>query len=176
MKKITLKIINNIAKKQNSSVIEVFSVFFANIVAGNNDFEKVALKIFDLKKIEKKEILKDFFEYLKNDIARDKEEFSKNLCVFASDFKESAINLGAFFAIFLPQDVIFSKDAQKIRDSLSVYPDEVKDTIIKALEFLSMLLVEELEDNVKCEIFKNIVDIMIVLGEVVKIMKNGELK
>jgi len=76
----------------------------------------------------------------------------------------------------LPQDVIFSKDAQKIRDSLSVYPDEVKDTIIKALEFLSMLLVEELEDNVKCEIFKNIVDIMIVLGEVVKIMKNGELK
>ena len=51
-----LKIIDKIAKKHNSDIFEVFAVFLANLMSGNDDFEKVALKIFDLKKLDKKEI------------------------------------------------------------------------------------------------------------------------
>jgi len=170
MKKITLKIIDTIAKNHNSDVIEVFSVFLANIAAGNIDFENVASKIFDLQKVENREILEDFFEYLKEDVIKEKDEFAKNLSSFATDFQKEATALASFFVIFLPQDVIFSKDALKIKQSLQNYPDEIRDTIIKALEFLSMLLVKDLEKKVKQDILKNILEMMIILKEVVKLI------
>lgn len=175
MNLITLKILNHIAKKQNSDIIEVFSVFLANIVSKNLDFEKVALKIFDLNKLNDNEIgvLNDFFEYLQNDIINDK-GFKEKLSLFVKDYKKAATNLTSFFVIFLPKDVIFSKNPEKIKNSLSIYPKEIKETIINALEFLSMLTTD-IEEDLKKEIFKNIVEIMVILSEIMKVLgENNE--
>jgi len=166
MKLIILKIIDKIAKKYNSNIIEVFSVFYANIVLGNS-FENVLSKNFNIKDLNKNEIeiLKDFFDFLKNDSISEIEEFKKNLCKLVDDFKIASTNLVSFFLIFLPKDAIFSKDSQKIRNSLN-YSEEINDAIIKALEFLSMLLID-IDRKTKCEIFKNIIDIILILGQIV---------
>jgi hypothetical protein len=177
MNLITLKILNHISKKQNSDIIEVFSVFLANITARYEDFEKVALKIFDLNELDDKEIdlLKDFFDYLKENVVNDK-DFKEKLSFFVEDYKSSANELASFFVIFLPRDVIFNRDAKKIKNSLSIYPKEIKETIIKALEFLS-LLTTDIDDNTKKEIFKNIVEIMVILSEIMKVLGvNNEFK
>ncbi|GAX88202.1 conserved hypothetical protein [Lebetimonas natsushimae] len=170
MNQITLKILNHIAKKQNSDIIEVFSVFLANITSGNEDFEKVALKIFDLNKLNDKEInlLKDFFDYLREDVDNDK-NFKEKLCLFVEDYKKTATDLASFFVIFLPKDVIFSKNPEKIKDSLSIYPKEIKEAIIKAIEFLS-LLTTDIDNNTKKEIFQNIIEIMIILSGIMKVL------
>jgi hypothetical protein len=169
MNLITFKIINHISKKQNSDIVEVFSVFLANITVRNCDFEKVALKIFDLKKLTDTEIalLNDFFNFLDKDLLLEKKRFKKNLVKFIDDYKKAASLLASFFAIFLPMDAIISKNPENIRKSLSVYPEEIKESIIKALEFLSMLTTD-IDEGIKKEIAQNIIEIMIILSSVMK--------
>jgi len=167
MRKITLKIIDKIAKENNTNIIELFIIFFSNIVTKDKSYEEIIKEL----NLEDNEILRDFFDYLQKDVFNEKEKFIENLSFFVDDYKKSALYLASFFTLFLPEDVIFSKDVNKIKKSLENYPNEIKEAILKALEFLSMMLVN-LDDDIKCEIFKNVLNIIIILGGLMKIMDN----
>jgi hypothetical protein len=165
-----LKIIDKIAKKHNSDIFEVFAVFLANLMSGNDDFEKVALKIFDLKKLDKKEIeiLKSFFEMLKNEEFDDK--FVENLASLRSDYKTEALKLAMFFMPLLPREAIESANPEIIKKSLKKYPQEIEEVIIKALESLSMLNIDELDEKYKNEILKNVIEMEIILYKIIKLL------
>ena len=167
MRKITLKIIDKIAKKNGTNIIELFIIFFSNIVTKDKSYEEIIREL----NLKDNEFLRDFFDYLSKDIFNEKENFVENLCFFVDNYKKAAISLASFFTIFLSEDVIFSKDVNKIKKNLNNYPAEIKESILKALEFLSMMLVE-LDDDIRCEIFKNVLNIIIILGGLVKIMDN----
>jgi len=170
MKKIVLKIIDEIAKKHGSDIIELFSVFLANIVSGNDDFEKVALKVLDLNKLNDKEIeiLRDFFDSLKDSeyLIAHKEEIIKNLSSFFNE--KSAQNLALFFTPFISKEALFSQDAEKIRKDLGRYPKEIQEAIVKSLEMLS--LYQKVEDE---EILKEVLNTIIILNGVMKFFGGG---
>lgn len=164
MKKITFKIIQKIAKKNNTGISEIFSVFMAGI-ALKRDFE-VLVKSYDLDEKEK-EILRDFFEYLKNDLINEKEEFIKNFIEIA-DMKKVFKNLALFFAVFIPEDILESKNADKIKDYLQKYPLEIKEAIIKSLEMLSLAetnIDEELKIDILKEVLNTIILLTFIIGE-----------
>ena len=164
MKKITFKIIQKIAKKNNTDISEIFSVFMAGI-ALKRDFE-VLVKSYDLDEKEK-EILRDFFEYLKNDLINEKEEFIKNFIEIA-DMKKVFKNLALFFAVFIPEDILESKNADKIKDYLQKYPLEIKEAIIKSLEMLSLAetnIDEELKIDILKEVLNTIILLTFIIGE-----------
>jgi len=166
MKKILLKIVDDIAKKHNSSLVEVLSIFLANIVSGNRDFKNVASKIFDLKKLNKNEIqaLKIFFDLLnEEDCVFDSKESIENISEFFDE--NSAKHLALFFTPFLSKEAILNKDPQKIRKDLEKYPKEIKEAILKSLEMLS---VSEKIDNE--EILKEVLKIICVLSNVFRII------
>ena len=164
MKKITFKIIQKIAKKNNTDISEIFSVFMAGI-ALKRDFE-VLVKSYDLDEKEK-EILRDFYEYLKNDLINEKEEFIKNFIEIA-DMKKVFKNLALFFAVFIPEDILESKNADKIKDYLQKYPLEIKEAIIKSLEMLSLAetnIDEELKIDILKEVLNTIILLTFIIGE-----------
>ena len=158
MKKITLKIIEKIAKKHNTDISEFFSVFMAGITL-KRDFD-VLIKNYDLDEKEK-EILKDFFNFLKNDLINEKEEFIKNF-IEVVDLKSVFKNLALFFAVFIPENVLESKDAKKIKESLKIYPAEIQEAIIKALEMLS-LADTDIDKELKLQILREVINTIILL-------------
>ncbi|MEO1923901.1 MAG: hypothetical protein ABGX25_05240 [Nautiliaceae bacterium] len=162
--------IDEIARKQNSNLLEVFIVFYANIASGNVDFEKVALKIFDLNKLSKEDIekLKEFFNFLIDNILDKKDEFIKKVIKLIDDPVEAAKTIGMFFTIFLPKEVIFSKDPEKIKKALNIYPDEIKDSVIKALEMLSIIKLGVKESY---EILKEVLNTVIILGMIMRLLE-----
>ena len=165
MKKIVLKIVDSVAKRHGSELIEVFSVFLAHIVSNNTEFETVASNLFDLNSLDanEKTILNDFFESLKNgeELIHTKEETIKNLSYFFNE--RSADELALFFAPFISKDALISQNPDKIRADLAKYPEEIKEAIIKSLEMLSV--VKKVYDE---EILKEVVNTMIILNVVMK--------
>ena len=158
MKKITLKIIENIAKKHNSDISEFFSVFMGGI-ALKRDFE-VLVKSYGLEEKEK-EILRDFFEYLKNDLMNEKDEFIKNF-IKVVDLNGVFKNLALFFSVFIPEKVLESKDAKNIKESLKIYPAEIQEAIIKVLEMMSVANTD-IEGELKIKILKEVINTIILL-------------
>ena len=163
MKKIVLKIIQKIAQKNNTDISEIFAVFMS-IIATNGNIDDV-LKKYNLNKKEE-DILKEFFKYLKNDLIYEKEEFIKKF-VDITDLEKSFKNLALFFTIFISYDILFSKDPQKIKESLKIYPEEIKETIIKSLEMLS-LADTKIEKKFKINILKEILNTIIILTFIVR--------
>jgi len=115
--------------------------------------------------------LRDFIVILARKVAKeDISEFDKELVDIVENEKfdqieveftnpdEDANTLALFFTPFIDKDALFSKDAQKIRESLSIYPDEIKEAIIKSLEMLSMVKLLKYEDKIKIlsEVFNTI--------------------
>ena len=158
VKKITLKIIEKTAKKNNTDISEFFAVFMAGI-ALKRDFD-VLIKSYDLDEKEK-EILKDFFNFLKNDLINEKDEFIKNF-IEVVDLKSVFKNSALFFAVFIPENILESKNADKIRNSLKNYPIEIQEAIIKSLEMLS-LANTDIDKELKLQILREVINTIILL-------------
>jgi len=158
MKKITLKIIQKIANKNNTDISEFFALFMAAI-ATNEEFEKI-LKNYELDKKEK-EILRDFFEYLKD---CDKNEFIKNF-IEVTYLNKTFKNLALFFTVFIPENILLSKNPKKIKDSLKIYPLEIQEAIIKSLEMLSLADMN-IEKEIKLKILKEVINTIILLTHI----------
>lgn len=174
MKKIILKIIDEIAKKHDSTLIDTFVVFLTNIVSGNEDFESVAKKIYELDKLSssEKEILKDFFDSLKDGeyLIENKEEIIKNFSLFFT--QKTPDELALFFTPFISQEALISKDAQKIKKDLSKYPNEIKEAILKSLEMLSIS--KKISPNE--EILKEVLNTIIILNVIMKLVGGENVK
>ena len=168
--KTLLKIIDKIAKKQGSDIFEVFAVYLANLTSWYDKFEKITSTIFDLNELNEKEIeaLKNFFEMLKNEDLH--EDFVEDMSKFIEDEKEVAKKLAMYFVTFLPPDALESQDAEKIRESLKHYPQEISEIIIKALESLSIVEIDEIDKKYKREILKNVIKMIVILYQVMKIL------
>ena len=158
MKKITLKIIQKIANKDNTDISEFFALFMAAIATGEA-FEEV-IKSYKLDEKEK-EILRDFFEYLKD---YDKNEFINNFTEVTSLDKVFK-NLALFFTVFIPKDVLLSKDPIKIKNSLKIFPLEIQEAVIKSLEMLS-LADTNIEKEIKLKILKEVSNTIILLTHI----------
>jgi len=167
MKRIYLKIIDEIAKKHSSSVIEAFTLFSAFILNGEKEFEEVVKKIFPLKELSQKEydILKDFFELLKDGdyLYANKEEIINNLSYFYDE--KSAQYLAMFFTPFISKEALESKNPDKIRASLSKYPKEIAEAMVKSLEMLS--LVEKIENR---EILNEVINTIIIINSIMNVL------
>ena len=151
MKKITLKILNKLSKK-----FEVDNIFgLISILLSRYSFNELYFNNLDKKE---KELIKEFLELLLNE---DK-ELIDNLLKLNIEYKEVAKGLALFFTIFLPEDVMRSKNVEKIKNALKIYPKEIQDTIIKSLEMLS-ILTTPIEEDLKKEIVKEIIHIINIL-------------
>ncbi len=163
MKKIILRITKQIAKKNNTDISEFFAVFMS-LIATNGDIEEI-LRNYELDEKEK-EILKEFFDYLKNDVLNEKDKFIEDFAKVV-DLNKAFKNLALFFTIFIPKDVLLSKDSQKIKEALKIYPKEIKEAIIKSLEMLS-LADTNIDNDLKLNIFKEVVNTIIILTFVIR--------
>lgn len=161
MKKIILKIIQKVAKEYNTDISEFFAVFMAGI-ALNKDFENV-IKSYNL---QEKEILKEFYKYLQNELIDEKDTFIKNF-IKVTDFDRVFKNLALYFSAFIPEDVLISKNSEKIKKSLNIYPEEIKDAIIKSLEMLS-LGDTDIDEYLKVNILKEVLNTIIILTFVIR--------
>ena len=99
--------------------------------------------------------------------------FSENelMQYFDGNYEKLSRDLALFFAPFLPEDFVISKDLEKLRVKLkSLYGEEIASAIEKALEILSFLSypvdLEEKEYMLK-ELFK----IMILLSKIFEMLK-----
>ena len=163
MKKIILKILNQIAKKNNTDISEFFAVFMGNI-AVNGNIDDI-LKNYDLDDKEK-EILKEFFEYLKSDVLNEKDEFIENF-IKTLNLNKAFKNLALFFAIFIPEDILLSKDPNRIKEALKIYPDEIQEAIIKSLEMLS-LANTNIDTDLKLNILREVLNTIIILTFIIR--------
>jgi len=153
LKKITLKILNKISKK-----FEVDNVFgLISVLLSNYALNELDLGSLDEKE---KELIKEFLELLLNE---DK-ELIENLLELNIEYKDIAKGLALFFTVFLPEEIIKSKSAEKIKNALKIYPKEIQEAIIKSLEMLS-ILATPIEENLKKEIVKEVIHIMIILAK-----------
>ena len=163
MKKIILKIIQKVAKEYNTDISEFFAVFMAGI-ALNKDFENV-IKSYNLQEKEK-EILKEFYEYLQNELIDEKDTFIKNF-IKVTDFDRVFKNLALYFSAFIPEDVLISKNSEKIKKSLNIYPEEIKEAVIKSLEMLS-LGDTKIDEDLKINILKEVLNTIIILTFIIR--------
>ena len=161
MKKIMFKIIQAIAKKYNTDISEFFAIFMS-IIATNGDFEDFKYNLTAKERV----VLKEFFEYLKHDLLSEKEKFIEEM-VKVVNLNKAFKNLALFFVVFIPEDTLFSKDANKIKEALKIYPDEIKEAIIKSLEMLS-LANSNIDEDLKIEIFKEVVRTIIILTFIIR--------
>ena len=163
MKKIILKIIQKVAKEYNTDISEFFAVFMAGI-ALNKDFENV-IKSYNLQEKEK-EILKEFYEYLQNELIDEKDTFIKNF-IKVTDFDRVFKNLALYFSAFIPEDVLISKNSEKIKKSLNIYPEEIKEAVIKSLEMLSLGDIK-IDEDLKINILKEVLNTIIILTFIIR--------
>jgi len=168
MEKTIFKLTDIIAKKHNSSLIEVVMVFLANIVSGN-DFENTIKKLFSLDEKEK-EVLYSLFEILKDDSLKNKTKIINELSNY---FDEKSYDYFLYFFVpFLSNEGLLSQDAEKIRKDLQHYPKEISEGMIKALEMLS--LAKKLDNK---EILKEILNTIFILKGVFRLIGgNNEIR
>ena len=133
---------------------------------------------FLFKSYDKKSLEEFFKEYELDGLIKYYDEMSslelnenELMKIFDGDYEKLAKDLALFFAPFLPEDFIISKDLEKLRlQLLSVYGEDISGAVVKALEILSMLSfpydIKEKEYLLK-EVFK----IMILLGKIMKLLK-----
>jgi len=153
LKKITLKILNKLSKK-----FEVENIFgLISILLSNYTLNELDVGSLDEKE---KELINEFLETLLNE---DK-ELIENLLNLSIEYKDIAKGLALFFTVFLPEEVIKSKSPDKIKNALKIYPKEIQEAIIKSLEMLS-ILTTPIEDDLKKEIVKEVIHIMVVLAK-----------
>jgi len=153
LKKITLKILNKLSKRfEVENIFELISILLSRYTLNELD-----LSILDEKE---KKLIEEFLDLLLNE---DK-ELTDNLLKLDIEYKEIAKGLALFFTILLPKEVIKSKSAEKIKNALKIYPKEIKEAVIKSLEMLS-ILTTPIEDDLKKEIVKEVIHIMVVLAK-----------
>jgi len=146
----------------------------------NNKFSEIAIYFlflsYDKKSLEeflKEYSLQKFIKYYEeiNTIQLNEDDLMK---YFDGNFEKLSRELALFFAPFLPEDFVITKDLDKLRVKLvSLYGDEISDAIIKALEILSMLsFPKELKEKeyLLNEVFK----IMLLLSKIMKILKDSD--
>ncbi len=168
MSKLIFKIVDKIAKKNNLSIIDIFVFYCSYAVNQEYDYDIIIKNIgLTLEKNEKEAVV-NFFELLQEG---DIEFISNTLIEFITDFDKASETLTLFFATFLPKDVLISKDANKIRKSLDVYPNEIRDSIIKSLEMLSA--VKLLREDEKKEILKEVIKTILILTRILKVMNEA---
>jgi len=144
----------------------------------NNDkFSEIAIYFlflsYDKKSLEeflKEYSLQKFIKYYEeiNTIQLNEDDLMK---YFDGNYEKLSRDLVLFFAPFLPEDFVISKDLEKLRVKLkSLYGEEIASAIEKALEILSFLSypvdLEEKEYMLK-ELFK----IMILLSKIFEMLK-----
>ncbi len=136
--KFVLKAVDNIAKKNKSDFLETYLIFLVDKSFGV-DFDFSLKKLYPVNEKEK-EVLETFFESV--------EEYTPaEIVEVIDDYDKAASELVMFFAPFLPQDVLLSKDSEKIKKSLEVYPVAIKEVILKTFETLSMVKLLKNEDK-----------------------------
>jgi len=155
-----LKLIKKIAQKRDVDFLELYIIFLVDKVLGV-DFDESVKKLF--KNLDKKEyeLLKDFFEHIEIYTPDD-------IVSLIDDYDKAAHTLVMFFAPFLPEDVLFSKDAQKIKKALNIYPAPIKEVILKTFETLSM--VKLLKDEDKKTVILEVLNTINLLAQLLKEM------
>jgi len=146
----------------------------------NDIFSEIALYFlfhsYDKKSLEeflKEYNLQDLVKYYNeiNSLELSEEELMK---YFDGNYEKISRELALFFAPFLPEEFVMSKDLEKLRLQLvSVYGDEISDAIIKALEILSMLsFPKDLKE--KEYLLKEVFKIMSILSKIMKLLKGED--
>ncbi|MEO1928531.1 MAG: hypothetical protein ABGX26_07580 [Nautiliaceae bacterium] len=143
----------------------------------NDKFTQIGLyflfKSYDKKSLEeflKEYSLEDLIKYYDkfNTLYLDEDELFN---YFDGDYEKVAKDLALFFAPFLPEDFIMSKDLEKLKSDLSkIYGDEIADAIVKALEILSLLGMDY-DIKEKKYLLKEVFKIMHLLAKILKILK-----
>jgi len=134
-----LKFIKKIADKYGVDFLEMYLVFVTDKSFGRS-FDFSVKKFFENLEEKEYKLLKDFYENI--EIYTPKDIVSQ-----IDDYDKAAGTLVMFFAPFLPEDVLFSKDAEKIKKALDVYPLPIKEIILKTFETLSMVKLLKKEDK-----------------------------
>jgi hypothetical protein len=133
---------------------------------------------FLFKSYDKKSLEEFFKEYELDDLIKYYDEIAsleldenELMDYFDGDYEKLAKDLALFFAPFLPEDFVISKDLEKLRIQLvSVYGDDISEAIVKALEILSLLsFPKEIEE--KEYLLKEVFKIMILLSKILKLLK-----
>ncbi|QCT94951.1 hypothetical protein FE773_07040 [Caminibacter mediatlanticus TB-2] len=162
MNKLFFKIVDKIAKKRELTILDIF-VYYCSYIVSKENIDNL-LKNLNLESKEK-EALNSFFKIIDEE---DVEVIINNLMEFVDDYDKASETLSIFFTSFIPKDILFSKDADKIKDSLKVYPKEIQEAIIKSLEMLSA--VKLLNKNDKKEIIKEVIRTILILIKIIKVM------
>ncbi|EDM24306.1 hypothetical protein [Caminibacter mediatlanticus] len=162
MNKLFFKIVDKIAKKRELIILDIF-VYYCSYIVSKENIDNL-LKNLNLE-IKEKEALNSFFKIIDEE---DVEVIINNLMEFVDDYDKASETLSLFFTSFIPKDILLSKDADKIKDSLKVYPKEIQEAIIKSLEMLSA--VKLLNKNDKKEIIKEVIRTILILIKIIKVM------
>lgn len=162
MNKLFFKIVDKIAKKRELTILDIF-VYYCSYIVSKENIDNL-LKNLNLESKEK-EALNSFFKIIDEE---DVEVIINNLMEFVDDYDKASETLSLFFTSFIPKDILLSKDADKIKDSLKVYPKEIQEAIIKSLEMLSA--VKLLNKNDKKEIIKEVIRTILILIKIIKVM------
>ena len=133
---------------------------------------------FLFKSYDKKSLEEFFKEYELDDLIKYYDEIAsfeldenELMNYFEGNYEKLAKDLALFFAPFLPEDFVMSKDLEKLRVQLvSVYGDDISEAIIKALEILSLLSFPK-EIDEKEYLLKEVFKIMILLSKIMKLLK-----
>ena len=162
MNKLFFKIVDKIAKKRELTILDIF-VYYCSYIVSKENIDNL-LKNLNLESKEK-EALNSFFKIIDEE---DVEVIINNLMEFVDDYDKASETLSLFFTSFIPKDILLAKDADKIKDSLKVYPKEIQEAIIKSLEMLSA--VKLLNKNDKKEIIKEVIRTILILIKIIKVM------
>ena len=147
-------------EKLSNNKISPIAVYFMIQSYDKKAFEDV-LKEYSIKELTK------YYDEFKG------KYFSENelMQYFDGNYEKLSRDLALFFAPFLPEDFVITKDLEKLRVKLkSLYGEEIASAIEKALEILSFLSypidLEEKEYMLK-ELFK----IMLLLSKIFEMLK-----
>ncbi|NPA11998.1 MAG: hypothetical protein GXO62_07125 [Epsilonproteobacteria bacterium] len=144
--------------KVSDQNLEKFIVTLANVVSGNKDVKNIAAKL-NAKEEEIQKII---------DAIESEEELEFEI----KDYDKAANVLALFFAPFIDKDALFSKDPDKIRKSLSIYPPELSEAMIKSLEMLSMIKMLKEED--KKTVIQEVIHTIILLSKLFRRLQEAD--
>jgi len=144
----------------------------------NDIFSEISMyfifKSYDKKSLEEFLNEYDLGKYIKYYDEIQKLDIDENelLKYFDGNYEKLSRELALFFAPFLPEDFVVTKDLEKLRLKLvKIYGNEISDAITKALEILSVLnFPENIEE--KKDMLKEVLKIMVVLSEIMKLLRN----
>jgi hypothetical protein len=89
---------------------------------------------------------------------------------FDGNYEKLAKDLMLFFAPFLPNDFVLTKDLEKLRQTLEpIYGAEITNAIIKAIEILSIITI--LPSREQEVMIKEVLNILLILSKIINLIE-----